>query len=495
MFGIKKIDALLLKSFVGPFLVTLSIALLVFILQFLWKHIDDLIGKGFETDVLLELVFYLSLSLIPMVLPLAILLASIITFGNLGEHYELVALKSAGIGLLRFMRPLFIAVVGIALIAFYFSNWVLPVVNLKYHTKLYSVVRSKPALNLKEGVFNSEITNYVIKIGKKDPDNETLHDVKIWDHTAKGDKAMVISAERGQMYVPANDSVLIFRLYNGFKYDEMKETPEKRGHHEHMRMSFKEFDLIMDMSMFEFDGADESIFKRNPKMLGITQLLAELDSLQIRRTRLPQKLRKQVEPYFKVVKKDIEEKESADTLFAGINHQTADSSLLSLLSFPKTSRDKLLRKARDDARNVKSFTSYASKQSSGKSKKSIQYWIYIYNKFALSFSCLVLFLIGAATGAIIRKGGLGMPMVISIILFMAYHVLNTIGRKLAEELVISPFHGVWFASYVLTPLAIFLVYKAAMDSDLINEESWAKYAKFFRPITFVIRRARGLLGV
>lgn len=478
----------------GPFLVTLFIGLLVFILQFLWKHIDDLIGKGFENEVLVELVFYLSLSLVPMVLPLAILLASIITFGSLGEHYELVALKSAGISLLRFMMPLFVAVLFLAALAFYFSNWILPIVNLKYTTRLYSVVRAKPALNLKEGVFNNEIEGYVIKIGRKGDDNITLHDVLIWDHTQKGKHSMVISAERGEMYTPANDSVLIFKLYNGFKYDEMKETPEKRDHNEHMRMSFEEFDLIMDMSVFEFEEAKENIFERNPKMMSIGQLKSQLDTLESRKQKLPKKLRDQIKPYFKVVKKELEMKESPDSLFRGSGELTADSSLLALLNFPKKERMSLIKKARDDVRNVKSFTTWAHKQGGSRSKKSIQYWIYIYNKYALSFSCIVLFLIGAATGAIIRKGGLGMPMVVSIVLFLTYHILNTIGRKLAEELVISSFHGVWFSSYFLFPLAIFLVYKASQDSDLISEETLTRVGRIFAPLGFLWRILRGLVG-
>jgi len=479
---------------VGPFLVTLFIGLLVFILQFLWKHIDDLIGKGFDNEVLLELVFYLSLSLVPMVLPLAILLASIITFGSLGEHYELVALKSAGISLLRFMMPLFVTVLFLSVLAFYFSNWILPIVNLKYTTRLYSVVRAKPALNLKEGVFNSEIEGYVIKIGRKGEDNITLHDVLIWDHTEKGKHSMVISAERGEMYAPANDSVLIFKLYKGFKYDEMKETPEKRDHNEHMRMSFEEFDLVMDMSVFEFQEAKENIFERNPKMMSIAQLKGQLDSLTARRARLPKKLKDQIKPYFKAIKKELEVKESPDSLFLGMGKSESDSSLLALLNFPKKQRASLVKKARDDARNVKSFTTWAAKQGGSRSKKSIQYWIYIYNKYALSFSCIVLFLIGAATGAIIRKGGLGMPMVVSIVLYMTYHILNTMGRKLAEELVISSFHGVWFSSYFLFPLAIFLIYKASQDSDLISEESITRLGKLFYPFTFIFKRVRGLFG-
>ncbi|MDA7502001.1 LptF/LptG family permease [Chitinophagales bacterium] len=467
----KLIDRLILTSFVGPFVITLFLGWIVLILQFLWKHIDDLVGKGFELDVLGELLFYSSLTLIPMILPLAILLASIITLGNLAERYELVALKSAGISLMRFMRPLLVFSFFLAGVAFYFSNYILPDANLKYSARMYSVVRQKPALNLKEGQFNNDLVGYSIKIGSKDDDNVTLRDVSIWDHSGVKGYERLLTAEKGIMFSPPDDSILVFKLFDGYRYEEIKENPDKRDHWEHTRMKFKEFELLMDMSIFDTKEANEDMFKSNPRMLNVGQLRAEIDSLDVKKKRIPDRVEQQIRPYFKTIGKDLELNRADDCLLLGFHQENIDTTnLLALLGFPIKERAQLLEKAKNDARNVKSFSTWGAKQQHRKMKKTNLFWMYIFNKFALSFSCIVLFLIGAALGAITQKGGLGMPMVLAIIFFVTYHLLNTVGRKLGEELIIDAFSGSFFSSYFLFPLAIFLMIKASNDSELFKSD-------------------------
>lgn len=467
----KKIDRLLLKSFVGPFVLTLFITMFVFILQFFWKYIDDLVGKGLEVSIIAELTFYLSATIVPMVVPLAILLASIITFGNLGEHYELVALKSAGISLRRFMMPLFVLIVGFSALTFYFSNNVLPKANLKFSTLLYSVVKQRPAVNIKEGVFYDGINGFIIKIGRKDPDNITIYDVKIWDQTSGNPGENLLIAEKGKMYATPNDSFLVFKLYDGWKHEDLKPTPEKKKNYEHIRTAFQELELVIDLSNFSFEKKDEKIFNNNPRVMSITQLNEAIDTLEKQKERIPSDLRRQMLPFFRPPE-DLEEE--------GLNLELmscTDEPLVPLLALTKEERKQVLEKSKANTKSVQNYIKVQKDKYANNQKRKSRFSIYIHNKYSLAFSCIVLFLIGAPLGAIIRKGGLGLPMVMSIIFFMIFHVLNTIGRKLAEELVIMPVHGMWLAVYVLLPLAIFLTYKATNDSALFNLDAYTYFFK------------------
>ncbi len=476
----KKIDKLLLKAFVGPFIVTFFISLFVFIMQFFWKYIDDLVGKGLELSVIAELTFYLSATIVPMVIPLAILLASIITFGNLGEHYELVALKSAGISLHRFVLPLFFVILLLSGATFYFSNNILPKATLKFNTLLYSVVKKRPAVNIKENVFYDGLEGYVIKIGEKGEDNITLHDVYIWDKTGgrTGDNLLV--ANKGEMFSTPNDSFLVFRLYDGWKYEDLKPTPEKKKNYEHIRTAFKELELVMDISNINFEKKDEKLFTKNPKTMAIAQLQEALDSIKSDRKKIPKDFLARVKN-LNHMPDSIKPKEQDSMLLA-----MSDEPLLSILAPSKSEHNKILKKAQDNISSMKSYSKWENDQIDNNTRRNSRFHIYLYYKFALAFSCIVLFLIGAPLGAIIRKGGLGLPMVMSIIFFLIYHVLSTLGRKLAEELIVAPFHGVWLAIYILFPLAIFLTIKASNDSALFNSEMYWKY--FGRFFDWIVKR-------
>lgn len=464
----------MVRSFIGPFILTFFICLLIFVLQFLWKYIDDFVGKGLEYDVLAELIFYMSASVVPEVVPLAVLLASIMTFGSLGENYELVALKSAGIGLFRFMQPLLVVVLALTVLTFCFSNYVLPVANLKFGTLLYSVVKAKPALNIKAGEFYDGIEGYIIKVDEKGEDNRTLEGVVIYDHRDSDINNNVLIAERGEMYSTMDGNSLVFVLYNGSQQEEMKPESGKRALHQYQRTEFDEYEMVIDLASFDFQKKDEGLFKKNHKMMSVGQLTGTIDSLEFKYTNYDDKAYNQLRPYYSFIK---------DTLDSGLPFCHIDEGgVVSSMNLDALNEKRILRSAGDKAKAVKNISQWSINQKKYAIKKARKFHITLFDKFAMSFACLILFLIGAPLGAIIRKGGLGMPMVWAIFFFMIFYVLKTMGRKFAEEAVLSPFNGVWLAVFILTPIALFLVYKAANDSALFDAES------YLRPFKRLMRR-------
>lgn len=281
----RKLDRLFLKMYVGPFILTFFIAIFVLLMQFVWKYIDDLVGKGLDFWVIAQLLFYASATFVPMALPIAILLSSLMTFGNFGEHYELAAAKSVGISLIKMMKPLIILSVFISASAFYFSNNILPIANLKMSSLLYDVSNAKPALNIKEGIFYREIDNIVIKVGKKDKDGKTIHNVLIYDHSKYTGNTSVTIAESGHMETTDDERYLIMKLYNGYSYQE---DLSKREHYDTRpleRIYFKEQYKRFDLSSFSMQKTNEEFFKDHYQMMNIKQLSASIDSLKLERSK------------------------------------------------------------------------------------------------------------------------------------------------------------------------------------------------------------------
>jgi len=498
----KKVDRLLIKSFLGPFILTFFVALFVLIIQFLWKYIDDLVGKGLELPILLELVFYLSLTLIPLAIPISVLLASIITFGDLGEHYELVALKSAGVPLTRFMIPIFAVALLLSCASFGFANKILPLSYLKFGTLLQSIVKQRPALNIKPGVIYDEIEGFRIKIGSKAADNQTLYDVIIWDQNASKPGQDLLVAKKGKMFTAQNDSLLVFTLYNGWKYRELPAvTVEKRKSYEQLRTYFAVYEKAVDVSIFGFERKDENVYSKNPKTLSISGLNTSIDSLRTIIGGLPEKLIGKYQFY--LVNKDNDFKENKDSVklasvkqsIEGIesaNEAIKDTSTLELgkqstsindsirakligpnwkydslmddLGMPYSLKRKLGDKTKDNIKNLRAQIIASNKKEKYYLKQTNVSWYYIFDKFSLAGSCIILYLIGAALGAIIRKGGLGLPMVLAIVLFVIYYMLMTIGKGLMREDILPAFYGSFFPIFLLLPIAVFLVIKASNDS-------------------------------
>lgn len=472
--ALKKIDKLVLRSFIGPFFVTFFVALIVFDLQFLWMYIDDLIGKGLEISVILELFAYLSASTVPLALPLALLIGSIITFGNLGEHYELVALKSAGISLQRFMMPLLFVSFIFSGIAFFFSDNVLPYTNLKFRQILSSVVKKKPALNIKEGVIYQEIEGYNILVGSKEADNQTINDIKIWDKTrSQTSFSNVLAANKGYMSVTPDEKYLIFKLFDGAQYEEMKHNdPKERTKNQHMRTLFQEYELAMSLGSFGFSETNEERYKTRPKMLSISSLVEMVDSLERKESTIPRQTLQQSKTALTLLK---------DTSFKANTPMidTENEWLGCIALFEKGIKVGVFQKAKEKANVMYKNGQWSASRYKSSQQSIVRYYLAWYDKYAIAFSCILLYLVGASMGAIIRKGGIGLPMVVGILFFMTYFVLNTSGKKMAEENAISAFTGIWMPTYILLPVALFLLYHAINDSSIMSFDG---YKRFFSKI-------------
>ncbi len=483
----KKLDLLLLKSAIGPFIMTFFIALFVLIMQFLWKYIDDLVGKGLETSIVAELIFYASASVVPLALPIAVLLTSIMTFGSLGEHYELVAFKSAGVSLFRIMRPLLFSAIGLTIAAFLFANYLLPRANLKFATLLWSVHKQRPALNIKPGIFYNGIEGYVLRVSDKDEGGKTIKDIIIYDHKDARGNTRVIMAEKGEMYSTPDERFLVFRLFNGTQYEEPQPTPQKRLDHEFMRTYFSQYEMYMDLSNFDFNKADEGMFKTNQRMLNFAQLVHIADSLKaVDAQKLVGKSATQDLPGFMTALRTLPPN-PVFTPFAAATHNdsttavAADTATLQSLLFAvpmsATDRLKLIQNTKSNVQSTKFSLLSRQGDAAGNKKRIMRYMVEANSRVVYSVACLLLFLVGAPLGAIIRRGGLGMPLVVAILFFILFHVLTTIGKKFAEEYALSPFQGMWLSTAVLLPIGAFLTYKAMRDSALLNWDIYTAKAK------------------
>jgi lipopolysaccharide export system permease protein len=480
---LKKIDQLLLRSFIGPFLLTFGIAMFVLIMQFLWKYVDDLVGKGLDNVVLAKLIFYLSASVVPLALPIAILLSAIMTLGSLGEHYELVSFKSAGVSLFRIMRPLLILTLGLSMGAFLFANYVLPVSNLKFMTLLYSVTKKRPALNIKEGVYYNGIDGYVIRVGEKEEGSRFMNDVQIYDHSEGKGNTRVLLAKRGEMYTTNNEKFMVFRLFDGVQYEEPRNgSSVQRGNMEFIRTYFKDYEMVFDLSDFDYAEANESMFKNNQKLLNVQQLFSAADSIEEANNNRSKVFYRNLNPYFAFLRDTAFLNKVAQlptpNLSDSLRNDTTGLAFLQQLPFKdKEHQRNALDRAENLARNVKTLNPNATMMGKSERKKITRYLIEGHLRITLSLACLVLFLIGAPLGAIIRKGGVGLPMVVAILFFMLFHILSTMGKKFAEEQQLTPFWGMWLSIFILTPLGIFLTYKAMHDSNLFNLDYYLQYPK------------------
>ena len=473
----KKIDILLIRSFFGPFVLTFFIALFVLIMQFLWKYIDDLVGKGLDTIILAKLIFFLSASVVPLALPIAVLLSSIMTLGNLGENYELVAFKSSGVSLFRIMRPLLIVVGFLTLGAFLFANYVLPVSNLRFTSLLYSVTKKRPALNIKPGVYYNGIDGFVIRVAEKEEGSRFMNNVQIYDHTESRGNTRVMIAKRGEMFTTDNDKFMIFRLFDGEQYEDVRSSSGVRQNNEFMRTKFKEYEMMFDLSDFDYAKANESLFKNNQKMFNVRQLFAMADSIKDANSNRTTLFYRNLSPYLAFVRDTAFLQQVATlpaaTISDSLKNDTTGLAFVNSMRFlDNRQKVMMIDRAENTARAIQSLNPSSNTLAKNDLKRISKYLIEAHVRITLSLACIVLFLIGAPLGAIIRKGGVGMPMVVAIVFFMVFHILSTIGKKFAEEGQLSPFMGMWLSIFVLTPLGVFLTYKAMRDSALFNIDAY-----------------------
>ncbi|GAB3936813.1 hypothetical protein GCM10028827_40460 [Mucilaginibacter myungsuensis] len=441
----------------------------VLLMLFLFKYIDDMIGKGFDWYVILELMLYSSATNVAMALPLSVLLSSIMTYGSLGENYELVAIKSAGISLGRALYPMIIAVCGLSISAFFFSEYMLPVANLKYYSLLYDVRQQKTAFLINENVFNNSFPGYSIRVKKKDADGRTLRDIMIYSRSEKNPSNLDVTfAAEGIMYRTEND--LVIRLKNGIRYAE---TPADNGYmglrSQFTRSAFTERVARFDLSVFKPKRTAESEFKGAFQMMNRDQLNHWRDSVNTLTKVAIGRNFGLVTPYFryflmpsKPVQKGLKYIKVKGNYWDSIDRDRKMSIIANALNEARAVKEQV--KARADRLDELQLESRRNR---------VEYQ----KKYTLSAACLALFLIGAPLGAIIRKGGLGLPVVVSVIFFLIYYIISTIGEKFVKDGDLSPMIGMWIAIVVLTPIGLFLSYKAANDSELFNVEAYNKLIK------------------
>ena len=476
----KKLDILLLKAFVGPFFATFTIATFVFTLQFFWLYLDDMVGKGLNFFVLLKLIGFVVVHWVPLALPLSMLLSGIMTFGNLGETFEIVAVKSAGISLLRFMRPLIIITCIISGIAFVFLNNIIPVAELKLESLKHDIITKQPAFDIKEGVFYNKLRGFVIKIGKKEKDDSTIKNVVIFE----GNNAVqdnFITAESGVMRVTADKKFLEFVLYNGVRYQEkgMRNSLQT----DYIRMGFKQYSKLLDMSSLQMGNTKEDGLDRNPKMLSIRQIDYTIDSVKKSAKMIEKKFFTDIKTTFNFAKYADTGWLKKDTFkyknVANFNKLIPDSI--------KTTVYQTSVAAVNIAIGNISMLATDFKQKTESLKAHEIEW---HKRLTYSISCLLLFLIGAPLGSIIRKGGLGTPLVFGIIFFAIFYLLNTFGEKFSKENVLSSFAGIWLSIFILTPVAVFLIYKAMKDSQLFNNEFYYRLFRVLKAYLATFRKQK-----
>lgn len=456
-------------------------------MQFLWKYLDDLMGKGLELSLLLEMMFYVSAHLIEYALPLAVLFSSIMTFGNLAEHNELTALKSAGLSLTKVMRPMLIFVILLSVSAFYFSNYVLPIANLKWRAIYYDILDKKPTFALKEGIFFKDIEGYHIKVDKKDEETGDLTGILIYD-LAPSSGFRKIRAEKGQMLKSVNEDkeskkeYLFLKLENGVIYEEVKRRKIEKIKVDFQKSYFDEAIIKFDMSPFEMEKSNADLFKQDYEMMNFMQLSFALDSLTGICDTIDKSIAKTLNDNFVILNKNfigsVGQTDTAIVLEPEANMLPV-TKIIPLDSIHDSEMNVAYIDAQNEIRATKDIIYRETLLAERRLFSIGEYQTAWHKKFTLSFAIIILFFIGAPLGAIIKKGGLGTPLVFATLFFLFYYILTMIGENMVESGVMVPWKGLWLSAAVLTPLGIFLTYKAANDSALFD---WDVYKRFFNRI-------------
>jgi lipopolysaccharide export system permease protein len=462
-------------------------------MQFFWLYVDDLIGKGLSLWVIIKLLYYISLTLVPMALPLAILLSSIMTFGNLSENYELAAMKSAGVSLYRIMRPLIVLMMIMAVLTFYYSNYAIPFANFKSKNLLYNITKQKPSLNLKEGIFNTSIPGYSIRIKNKSGENDQfIKDVIIYDHNSGRGNNKSITAKKGEMDLAGGGKYLKLTLFDGYMFEEASNLKKKKDKKRQpfTKTQFSKDVVYIDLSSFNMDNINDENFSNNYAMMNIEQLDKSIDSLKIKYQKTTDNYYKKVSSKLRYTTLEIDstsleiaklrlldnkDLQSGDTIEGGIEYASTNI-ILSHFNKNRRKKEDVIKASISQARKMYDYLGEVKKTQNYRRETIAKHIMEIHRKYAFSYVCIVMFFIGAPLGAIIRKGGLGMPVVIAIVIFIFYHVMSLTAEKLGKAGELSPFWARWSPALILTPFGILLTRKATTDSAIFNSEV------YFRPM-------------
>ncbi len=442
-------------------------------MQFLWRYVDDLVGKGLEMTVMGQFFFYSALTLVPAALPLAVLLASLITFGNFGERYELLAMKAAGISLIKIMRPLAVLVIIICGISFYFQNVIGPMASEKLGTLLISVKQKSPELDIPEGAFYSEIPNYHIRVAKKNRKSGMLYDVLIYNLKDGVENAHIIYADSGRMEMTADKQHLNLHLYSGELFENLKSQNVKSQNVPYRRESFSEKHSIIEFDS-DFNMADASIMSNQATTKNMKVLRADIDSMMIIGDSIGRQYFKEAQGSTYSISTRLSKTDSIKYLETDINTINLDSIFESATL---TQKQRAINSATSRTESLQSdfnFKKYTMESNDFQIRRHEIEW---HKKITISLSCLLFFFIGAPLGGIIRKGGLGMPVIISVLLFIIYYVIDTSGFKMARDGRWIVWMGVWLSSAILAPLGLFLTYKSNKDSVVLNADAYVSFIK------------------
>lgn len=473
----KKFNVLIVRSFLQSFFPTFVIVMFILLMQVVWLYVDELVGKGLEWTVIAELMFYFSASLIPQALPLSVLLASIMTFGNLGESYELVAAKAAGISTMKIFRPMMLVMVGISLFAFFVSNILIPQANLKRSSLLYDVRQQKPSLAITEGVFYTGIEGITMRVGKKDKTTQEMYDIMIYDQRENNTYPVIITAKRGTMGMSEDKRFLFFKLYDGARYEEMEKQQGYFNSYPHTKASFSQEQIAFDLNNFKFNRTDESLFKHHFEMLNIVQLGHNSDSLDSVAIMKSLYLKTLAQPYCQWLPSENDSNYLRN--YKTHHIALADSNVMS--HFTDVDKSVAIINAANNARAVKNMLDYSISEFDDLTKLRARHKIEWHRKLTLAVACFVMFFIGAPLGSIIRKGGFGLPIVISVLLYLGFHIVSLTGEKAAKTLAWTPLDGMWMPIAVLLPLGLFLTFQASNDSQLLDKSAWVNlFKRIFR---------------
>ncbi len=498
----KKIDRLVLTSFVGPFVVSFAIALFVLIMQFLWLYVDDMAGKGISIWILLEVIGYMSISIFPMALPIAVLISSVMVMGNFAERYELSSMKSAGISLLRIMRSLIVVSIIIGVFSYICSDYLSPMANLKFKSRLYDIRKQKPGLAIEEGVFNDDFRQFIIRVGKKERDGETIRDIFIEDQSQLGRlRLSEIMADSGQMFTTKDGRFFVMNLYNGVQYQEPSPTrlrSDGSGGSPFIRLSFQSWAKVWELSEFEMNRTDEDRFKGQRSMQTMRELRQSIDSLQREMTQQRQDLAEELTATLRRLKNKPDPKNNPveqerlrqdsilrahwkpgdpplpQPVLPDLPAQLIDRPLHEyehwIETFEAHRRPRLVQDALVLLRLTKSVVERRSSQVEYRRKEAAKTGYELYAKYSFAVVCVIFLFIGGPMGAIIRKGGFGYPILVSIVFFVVFIMLTIMCRKLAEAYILTPFWAAMTPSVVLAPVSAFLSWRALNDAAMFSTD-------------------------
>lgn len=469
--GIKKLDIFILKSYVTLFVGTFFICLFIFMMQFLWRFIDELVGKGLAISVLAEFFYYSALTLVSLSLPLAILLASLITFGNFGERFELTAMKAAGISLMRIMMPVMFFCIFLAGVSFYFQNIAAPQAQVKLYTLIFSMRQKSPELDIPEGVFYDEIDGYNIYVKKKDRDTGMMYDVMIYSFKDGFENANIVVADSGKLEMTADKHHLYLRLYSGEQFENLKSQKGTTKNVPYRRETFREKHSIIEFNA-EFSMVDGSFMNDQSISKDIWHLQTSIDSLSMRVDSIGRNYYDQSRSSYTV--NTLSYMDSVKLKEEKITHIDVDSLFE---AYTLSQKRKVVNSALSRAENLGNdwnFKKYSINDNDKNLRRHQTEW---HNKITLSLACIIFFFIGAPLGAIIRKGGLGMPVIVSVLIFIIYYVINNTGYKMARDGNWEIWIGMWLSTFVLAPMGIFFTYKSNKDSVVLNADAYTGWFK------------------